>query len=133
MSKTIYRTEYLYDSNDFPVFKIEIEDPGEYRETSFNAVVSEITSWEADDTKTPFDIEPYLKCYIKWDSCSHLWFDDKDGDPYYHFCGARSFIHHTELLNYLYNLAFEEMGREPFDEYDRWPLDMKTLHAKEQS
>lgn len=129
------KTVLLYDEHGYAVFKIEIEERGQYRDTSFNAEVFEITSWEADDAKTPCDLELYLSCYIKWDSCSHVWFGEKDDkdrqDGYLHICGAEYFKRHCDLMNYLYNLAFDEMGRKPYDDRDIWATDLKVLHVNQ--
>lgn len=123
MSKNYYKEVYLYDKWGHPVFRISIEDPGRYKETSFNAKVEEIISWSADGKNEPRESEDYLSCYIKWDSCSHFWFGDLDKDDnhnaYLHICGAQYYRNHYELMRYLYDLAFKEMGREPYDEDER--------------
>ena len=125
--------KYLYD-NKYPIFKIVIEE-NEYKDSSFNAKVYEVNGWELDIANTPVELELYLSCYIKWDSCSHLWFGEKDDEGiqsgYLHLCGADSFIKHTDLLNYLYYLAFKSMNKEPYDKQDVWPLDLKVLKEQE--
>lgn len=112
------KTIYLYDEEDYPVFQIDIEDPGEYRDVSFKATVYEINTWDSD-TKKPYEPEHYMKCFIKWDSCAHVYFGepDEDGsqDGYIHFCGLQSFQRHAQLIDHLYRIAFHEMGREPLD------------------
>ena len=55
--------------------------------------------------------EKYLTATIKWDSCSHFNFGDKDG--YIHICGAHFYQEHIKLMRWLYNRAFELMGRKP--------------------
>ncbi len=80
-----------------------------------SATVEEVVGWESD-TNEPAMFEPYLTCTIKWDSCSHFNFghgEEKDG--YIHMCGAYSFRNHAALMEYLYRLAFEAMGRAPMD------------------
>lgn len=133
MSKTIVETVYLYDKWGHPVFQIDIEDPGEYKETSFNAIVHEVISWTGDGDNTPYEKEHYLNCYIRWDSCSHFWFGelDKDGSPdgYLHICGGNYFRRHCELLNFLYDLAFKRMDREVWDDNDTWPLKLQELYV----
>jgi hypothetical protein len=133
VSKAIVKTVYLY-KNGYKTFRIGIEDPGEYKDTSFNAVVEEITSWEVDKDKTSAESELYLTCYIKWDSCSHFWFGEKEEEGgqngYLHICGAEYYKNHVDLMNYLYYLAFKRMGREPYDEREKWELDLKVLSDK---
>lgn len=125
-------TKFLYDKNNYPAFKILIEQT-EYKDTSFNAEVYSVNGWEADGSKTPVDLELYLSCYIKWDSCSHFNFgeENKEGnsDGYLHICGAEYYKQHVDLMNYLYHLAFEQMGIEPYDEAENWELDMKVLNT----
>lgn len=61
---------------------------------------------------------------VWWDSCSHFNFGDLDAegnhDSYLHVCGAQYYRNHVELMLYLYKLAFEEMGREPYDDDERY-------------
>ena len=57
------------------------------------------------------ETQPYLKCYIRWDSCSHFWFGD--GGGYLHLCGVEYYKKHVELIRWLYDKAFELMGEKP--------------------
>lgn len=52
------------------------------------------------------EAKPYLKGYVKWDGCSEL---DQIGTP--HWCGWDGYQKHIDLLTYIYNQAFELMGR----------------------
>lgn len=126
------KVEYIYDEHDYPIFKIEVADPGVYKATSFNATVYEVSKWEPD-TKEPYEPELYLSCYIKWDSCSHFYFGEKDeeGNPdgYLHLCGVEHYKRQAELLAYLYKRAFEEMGREPL-EGEEWGNDLLATRLK---
>jgi hypothetical protein len=87
-----------------------ITDRGSHS-AAFGAVVEEAAGWLDDGT---IEYEPYLTCTIKWDSCSHIYFD---GDPeergYFHMCGVRDLKQHVELMKFLYETAFKAMGREP--------------------
>lgn len=74
--------------------------------------VDEVSGWDGD-TWEPADFERYLSGSVKWDSCSHFNFGDTDG--YLHLCGVRDFRNHVALMEFLYRLAFEAMGREPED------------------
>jgi len=110
--------EYMYDEQNYPIFKIEVEQH-DYKDVSFKARVYEITAWSADDKKEPLDPELYLSCYIKWDSCSHFYFGEEDeaNNPsgYLHICGVEYYKQHIQLLEHLYKRAFEVMGREPLE------------------
>lgn len=115
---------WLYDNWGHKKVRIRIEDPGEYSETSFNAEVDLVVAWSGDDKYDPVEFEDYLSCYIKWDSCSHFYFGEKDEegnrDSYLHVCGAQYYRDHIEIMQYLYKLAFEQMGREPYDNSERY-------------
>lgn len=63
------------------------------------------------------DLQEYLTCSIKWDSCSHFWFPS---EGYIHMCGVDSYIKHCQLLKELYAKAFELMGRKP-ESGEEWP------------
>ena len=59
------------------------------------------------------EVEPYLKCSIKWDGCSHFWFGDEgEKDGYLHICGHGDFSQHVMLMSHLYSLAFQIMEGE---------------------
>lgn len=117
-TKTV-ETRYVYDKYGYPIFKIDIADPGEYKDVSFNAKVYEITSWSPDDKKEPYeeDNQLYISCYIKWDSCMHFYFGEEDEngsqDGYLHMHDLEGIERHHSLLRCLYYTAFERMEREP--------------------
>lgn len=112
------KVEYIKNVHGLPGFRVTIDDPGQYRETSFTATVDQVTSWEVSGDE-PSDHEPYLSCMIKWDSCSHFHFGEPRTDPregrdgYLHLCGVDDFKNHAIILEALYRMAFREMGREP--------------------
>jgi len=74
-------------------------------------VVEEIVAWDLNGE--PLGCVEYLECLIKWDSCSHFWFGDDDS--YLHLCGVGNFNNHVKLMRWLYDKAFELMGRKPQD------------------
>lgn len=117
------KIEYVDDARGRSGFRVTIDDPGEFRETSFTASVDAVTGWTEGGIAVA-EHEPYLHCMIKWDSCSHFHFGEpkpptgkpgEDGyrDGYLHFCGVDDFKNHALLLEALYRIAFREMGREP--------------------
>ena len=129
MSKELREKFYIKDDNDYPVFEVSVMQypNGQYSNISCEFKVRKISSWEADDSKTPYeeDIEDYLSMTVKWDGCSHLYFGDEvdeDGayNSYHHFCGARMFKQHVRLLHTLYNKAYEYMDRKPYDKSEEW-------------
>lgn len=118
-------TFYVYDEHKYPIFEVTIVSrKPEYKEVFCDFVVKRIVSWELSDIKEPYETEDYMEAQIKWDSCSHLRFGEigRDGnrDAYFHFCGAQAFKNHVRLLNVLYNRAFQEMDREPYDKSEVW-------------
>lgn len=108
MSESIF----MKDIGGHELFRV-IPSTSDMDTTSFSFVVEEVTEWELDDTPSGF--QRYLYGTIKWDSCSHLYFGDEDGDGYLHLCGAQAFQVHAALMKFLYELAFERMGQKPQD------------------
>jgi len=56
---------------------------------------------------------PYLGGFVKWDGCTEL----DQGRP--HWCGPREYIQHFNLLRFIYERAFELMGREPEESFPK--------------
>lgn len=96
--------EYIEDEDGEKVFRVTVDPVPS--DVMFIASVDSIESWELD--MTPVGFEPYLKCLIKWDSCSHITFENQ-----LHFCGVQDFKLHVLLMRELYTMAFRYMGREP--------------------
>lgn len=70
--------------------------------------IYEVTAWEADESKSPIDVELYLKGCIKWDGCSHVWFgEETDGvqDGYLHLCGKFHWELHAQVMANVYEYA----------------------------
>lgn len=102
-------------------FRVRIDEkPPILRDVVFDASVDEVTGWLSGEARTPAEFEPFLKIMIKWDSCSHVWYGDGDGDAYLHLCGVADFVKHARLMKELYELAFQHMGRAP-QEGESWP------------
>ena len=60
-----------------------------------------------DQIETHEDAEEYLSGFVKWDGCTEL----DMGQP--HWCGPNGYKKHCALLRYIYERAFELMGRKP--------------------
>jgi len=108
---------FMKDARGLDVFRVTKTSLPEDT-TGFSATVESVSGWDVD-TDAPADFEPYLKCLIKWDSCSHFYFgeDPEDGDGYIHMCGVRSYKEHIALVEFLYRLAFGQFGM------NRLPMD----------
>lgn len=104
--RSFYPLEPLIQDGDFINFLIEFEKGDD--ETSVNFNVFEVTSWNADDNK-PIDNELYLKGYIKWDGCSHIWFGD--GDGYLHLCGKHYFDQHKKVIDAIWDMSSKRIKR----------------------
>lgn len=74
---------------------------------SVSATVEEVVAWDEDGS--PLEFQPYLKCAMKWDGCSHLWFGD---EGYLHICGAECFEKHLFLIKELYRWAEKSIPME---------------------
>ena len=88
-------------------FRVTIEK-NQFSESSFTAQVDEVTAWtDGPAVATPVEFRPYLKCFIKWDGCSHLTFEDDQ----IHLCGVEDFKLHLQLIHSVWAMAFQAMGR----------------------
>lgn len=108
--------KYLEDKHGYKIFEIITDEKSNHY---VDFTVNEIISW--GDGKTPEDTEHYLQAYMKWDNCNHFWFGDKSPDDngtdgYLHICGGESMVNHIMLMEFLYDYAFEVMGRENGEE-----------------
>jgi len=95
-----------FNGNELAEFLIEwrkIED--HYVEL----IVHEVTSW-AGDKDEPCDYGKYVKAYIKWDGCSHLYFGEGEpADGYLHLCGKSYFDKHCNLLQALWDICSKKI------------------------
>lgn len=64
--------------------------------------VEEVIGWECDGKDTPCMTEHYLKFYMKWDGCCHVWFPDNN---MLHLCGADAWDKHASIMLTLYAWA----------------------------
>lgn len=67
--------------------------------------------------------------YMKWDACSHFWFNgdgytpgnkDKEINPYYHICGSYGYKDFMRCIAFVYKLASEVMkdGHYDYEEFN---------------
>ena len=118
---TIQNEEYrvLIRDGDYVSAVIKTDEDVEF---SMTCEVFDVVSWEGD-TDQPYEVEGYLKAYIKWDGCSHVWFGEEEGDAephtdgsrprdgYLHLCGKRYWQKHSEIMLKLYELAENTITR----------------------
>jgi len=98
--------EVLIKEGDCVTFLIEFEDGDFEASATFN--VFEVSSWNAENNEV-LDTEHYLKGYIKWDGCSHIWFGDEDG--YLHLCGKTCFEKHIQVINAIWDVCSKKIKR----------------------
>jgi len=96
--------EVLIKDGDYVNYLIEFEE-GDF-ETSATFNVFEVTSWNADNNEV-LDTEHYLKGYIKWDGCSHIWFGDENG--YLHLCGKTYFERHKQVIDAIWDVCSKKI------------------------
>lgn len=112
----------------------EYEKDDRYGISQVDFTVYEIASSNLDNTFDDTDLERHLKCSIKWDSCCHFWFGERDiesertTDGYLHICGVHGIIAHIKIMEFLYKKAFELMDREPL-EHEQWLLNDLTYNT----
>lgn len=93
----------------FAIFRITVT---KRTEETIHGVVEEVGSWSVDEPNTPLSWDPYLKFYMKWDGCCHVWFGENDSespDGYLHLCGPECWENHIWLIRELWKFAAEEL------------------------
>lgn len=123
---------------DPPEFVVTLTDKKSH---SISGHVDEVTAWDPNGSEDPRDwtvseTERYLKFYMKWDGCHHIWFGDEgdDGpDAYLHLCGSSCWDKHIALMAWLWQFAEAEI--EHFNAEvavdSRWAPILKTLRMKQ--
>jgi hypothetical protein len=96
--------EVLIKEGDYVNFFIEFEDGDFEASATFN--VLEATSWDAEN-KEVLETEHYLKGYIKWDGCGHIWFGDEDG--YMHLCGKSNFESLKQVMDAIWEICSKKI------------------------
>lgn len=94
----------LIKDDEYIKFQIEFEE-GDF-EASASFTVYEVTSWDAD-TNEVLETEQYLKGYIKWDGCSHIWFGKENG--YLHLCGKQFFENHKKVMDAIWDVCSKKI------------------------
>lgn len=98
--------ETLLTIGDYPYFLIEFEDNGFTHSCTFK--VYEVSSWNMEDN-TPSETELYLKGYVKFDGCSHIWFGGEDRDGYLHLCGKFYWDNHKKVMDAIWQKCSERI------------------------
>lgn len=128
------RKFYLLDKKDEARFIVNVNDYGTHY-VGFQ--VDEVHSWSRKGEV--LDSEHYLEGSIKWDTCCHFFFGEKDNAGYIHMCGITSFYDHIALLKSLNELAFDLMDDDIIRD-EEWEMELpeeylftiKEIPAEEQ-
>ncbi len=97
--------ETLLKQNNKDIFLIEFEKDESDFEYSITFSVYEAISWNGINQVVE-ETELYLKGFIKWDGCSHLYFGDKG---YIHLCGKVDFENHKKVLDAVWEVASKKI------------------------
>lgn len=112
---------FLNDHRGMPIFRVQAKQTEAFKDTSVGFAVYEIMSWSENPKTKEYDVpseeELYLKAEIMWDSHCHVWFGEETSggvqNAYLHLCGGDSWRKHVQLMEHIYNLAFQYMNRKP--------------------
>lgn len=80
---------------------------------SFGGIITIPTSWSLYDNT--YGEEFLAECSIKWDGCSHFWYNGQDYPydeelyPYYHECGLNDYYNHFVAKLFAFEVAKEYM------------------------
>ncbi|MGH1436569.1 MAG: hypothetical protein ACRBG0_19155 [Lewinella sp.] len=101
--ENLERFEVLIKEGDLIKYLIKCNDD---KEASLSFEIIEVISWDGE-TDDPVDVEKFIRGFIKWDGCSHIYFGDKDG--YLHLCGGDSFQYIKQVLTAVWKKAESEI------------------------
>ncbi len=96
--------EALITEDNQVLYLIEYE--GDNFDYGVNFNVYEASGWDID-TNEVVDTEHYLKGFIKWDGCSHIWFGDENG--YLHICGKSYFERHKQVMDAIWDVCSKKI------------------------
>ena len=114
---------YLKDSNEYPIFEVEIEKLDEY---FCDFVIYEATSWDSDYSDI-YEKKFIAEVHWRWDSCTHWWFYGIEKDSYYHVCsGISDWI---RLFAFIRKLMYSILG-DPQDWYNNKDKELDELVLK---
>ncbi len=95
----------LKEGKVISIIKIE-----ELSDISLKGEVHQVVSW--DDEGNAYDENFFASIHIKWDGCSHIYFEGEDKvDSYYHLCDASYFIEHMQTLAFIIKVAKDNIGK----------------------
>ena len=121
----VYR---LIDEYNRPIFEFR----GKYDDYSLSGQLYWIVGW--DMNYTPMDYEFVADMSIKWDGCSHWYFngmdyseDNKEIDGYYHICGEECYIEFMQGIMFVYELAKKSIGK--FDNFKSYKRKINLLEG----
>ena len=96
---------------------------------SLGGIISLVTSWDMNGN--PSDEEFLAHCNIKWDGCSHFWYNGQDFPydeeiyPYYHECGLNYYYQNFVAKLFAFEVAkhymkdIQSMDDDLYDTIDR--------------
>lgn len=77
---------------------------------SLRGEVYQAVSWDMEDNVCEENF--FANIYIKWDGCSHIYFEGEDKiDSYYHLCGGNYFIEHMQTLAFIVKVAKDNIEK----------------------
>ena len=123
-----------FESSDSTVFDLSDDKGLQFRITitkrstsSITGVVDMPTEW-VDNAPSKF--ERYLKFYMKWDGCCHVWMGEpgyggkgEDGVGYLHLCGASDWGKHIWMMRELWKFAVKTIPMTIDFECTHYPID----------
>ena len=73
------------------------------------------------------DGEVYMRGFIKWDACSHVFIGDPSNGGYLHLCGRSKWLAHIKLMAHLWSRAGQLLNAEnALDEFLPIQIDRET-------
>ena len=108
---------YLKDSDEYPIFEVEIEKLDEY---FCDFTIYKANSWDNDSFHNIYEKNFIAKVHWKWDFCTHWWFygedydeclgEEAEKDSYYHICSDHS--DYIRMFAFIRKLMYALLGDE---------------------
>ena len=97
-------------SLDFRVYEITGHSQNKDGEWSVPLFEKKGAQSSEELTENIDEAQTLIRGYIKWDSCSHIYFGDEEG--YIHVCGGKSWFNLMEAIKRIWAIAREKLPRE---------------------
>ena len=108
---------HLKDSDEYPIFEVEIEKLDKYY---CDFIIYKVVSWYTDCSYNIYEKKFIAKVHWKWDFCTHWWFygeyynksldDEAEKDSYYHICSDHS--DYIRMFAFIRKLMYTLLGDE---------------------